>query len=244
MDQPNGKDNRAVPNFATVSLSYNDSDDEAMMAAYNAPILKKKATTIEDNKGPSVKDMMGKENTLWPPNFLVKDPAPPMWDGPPKPMASSHAPPLGNYGYGFTYPPGSIPRDISSLPTYNPAIQRDLSMAAVNNMHPPLPPLTSTTATGAKPAVTAANKALVPPKKKPTARKKKSAASTVDENADEDTAVPSQSTKFRPEESDTLLDIIEDLKPIGKAEWEKVEERYVQLCVCIVTSLPCCVWLI
>ena len=210
-------------------LSYNNSDDEAMMEAYNAPILKKKDTTIEDNKGAAVKDM-GKENTLWPPNFLVKDLAPPMWDGPPKPMAPPMATPhvLGNYGYGFSYPPGSVPRDTSSLPTYNPAIERDLALAAFNNMHAPLSLLNSNTAVKpkAKPTANVTKKATAIAKKKPAVRKQKSSVSTAVDVADEDSIpVVSQSTKFRPEESNTLLDIIEELKPIGKAEWEKVEER-------------------
>ena len=134
-----------------------------------------------------------------------------------------------------------MPRDTSSLPTYTPAIERDLALAALNNRHAPLPPLNSNTAVNS--TLTASTKAKAVPKKKPAVvRKKKSVTSNITDTADADSAIPTQSTKFRPEESDTLLDIIEDLKPIGKAEWEK-SRRTVSATWCIVTSLRCRVWL-
>jgi hypothetical protein len=35
-----------------------------------------------------------------------------------------------------------------------------------------------------------------------------------------------QSTKFCAPELDTLMDIVEDVLPIGKIEWERVTQRY------------------
>ena len=229
MSLPNRQDDMVnnVPLFAEVRLSYYDSDDAAMFEAYNYS-EKKNASLEEDDEE---EELVDKENTK---ENSVAAPNPQATDG------IYPGVPLGNYGYGFTYPPGSVPPDTSHLPAYNPAFNHDLARMQMYGSIPSFPPVgppnnqptlpKTQTQTKPKSKSKAKPKAKRPTKK--AAPKKRTVAEALaegedfePEDEDRGVEVANLSTKFSPTETTTLLDIIEEIKPIGKYKWDHVAER-------------------
>jgi hypothetical protein len=145
---------------------------------------------------------------------------------------------IPNSGIHYRHPSiGSVTNSASSL------AQQPITTIAEHPLPPVLPrgpakkpvlPTCAKTSTGVVAHGAGKKKAAVKKKKK---KKTTTAATTEEENEDEDLlandgdlaeddAKVNQSTKFRDEEVDALLDIMAVIKPIGKSEWEKVTSKY------------------
>jgi hypothetical protein len=205
-------------NCAGVWLAYsNDSDDEEMMQAMRTslkeitPTPRPLSRTTGFYPIPSTNNNAGAYTT--PPAM-----------GPPR-VTPSFA---STYG-GLLMPSSGSSSGRSSAP---PTVYTQVSRPVLPTRKVVPKPVTNKRP--AAPVATTIRAAAAAPKKKAVAATRRTSVDTsgadeevlLEPDDDDDEQGLNQSTKFRAAELDYLMEVVADIKPIGKIEWDRVTTRY------------------
>jgi hypothetical protein len=227
-------------NVAEVRLAYsNDSDDEDMMRAYRESLKE------SEERGKSKPPSLNNEN------LLINNRMPLSNVVAPRPYYNFGMEPAGSNSYTTTpampmrvTPWGPGGPGLTGLPTHSSThssgrnsappylYTQPKSILPTRNLNPPSGGTASTASSTRPPVPPVVQKKK---KKAPPAKKKKAPPPAValgvdsedngGDNGDDDEG-NNQSTKFRAVELKILMSDVEDIKPIGKLEWDRVTTRY------------------